>query len=83
MDQFGFELGTLRQCLNLPLTTRLGFPGGAVVKTLPANVGDVRDKGSIPGWGTSREEGNGCPLQYSALENSVDCIIHGVAKSRT
>ena len=37
----------------------------------------------IPGLGRSSGEGNGCPLQYSGLENSKDCIIHGVAKSQT
>ena len=38
--------------------------------------------GSIPGSGRSAAEGKGCPLQYSGLENSMDCIGHGVAKSR-
>ena len=59
------------------------FPGGAVVKNLPANAGDARDVGLIPGSGRSSGEGNGYPLQYSGLENSVDCIVHGVAKSQT
>ena len=49
-----------------------GFPGGAVVKNPPANVGDARDTGSIPGWGRSPGEGNGNPLQYFCLENSMD-----------
>jgi len=44
------------------------------------NVGDL---GSIPGSGRSPGEGKGYPLQYSGLENSMDCIVHGVAKSRT
>ena len=39
--------------------------------------------GSIPSFGRSPGEGKGCPLQYSDLENSMDCIVHGVAKSRT
>ena len=39
-----------------------------VVKNLPANAGDIRDAGSIPGWGRSPGEGNGNPLQYSCLE---------------
>ena len=39
--------------------------------------------GSIPGSGRSLGEGNGYPLQYSGLENSMDCIAHGVTKSRT
>ena len=44
-----------------------GFPGGTVVKNLPANA---RDLGSIPGSGRSHGGGNGNPLQYSCLENS-------------
>ena len=41
------------------------------------------DLGSIPGLGRSPGEGKGYPLQYSGLENSVDCIVHGVAKRWT
>ena len=41
------------------------------------------DPGLIPGLGRSTGEGIGYPLQYSGLENSMDCIVHGVAKSRT
>ena len=47
----------------------LGFPGGSVVKNLPADAGDP---GLIPGLGRSLKEGNGNPLQYSCLENSMD-----------
>jgi len=47
----------------------LGFSGGSAVKNLPANAGDV---GSIPGSGRCPGEGNGYPLQYSCLENSMD-----------
>ena len=43
-----------------------------VVKDSPANAGDVRDLGVIPGSGRSPVEGNGNPLQYSCLENSMD-----------
>ena len=43
-----------------------------VVKNPPANAGDVRDTGSIPGSGRSPGEGNGNPLQYSSLENPMD-----------
>ena len=57
-----------------------GFPGGSVVKNSPANAGDM---GFIPGLGRSLGEGKGYPLQYSSLENSKDCIVHGVAKSQT
>ena len=65
-----------------------GFPGGAVVKNLPAQAGDARDVGSIPGLGRSPAIGNGNLLQYSCLENSMDrgvwrATVHGIAKSRT
>ena len=43
-----------------------------VVKNLPANARDIRDKGSIPGLGRSLGEGNGKSLQYSCQENSMD-----------
>ena len=51
-----------------------------VVKALPANAGDMRDEGLIPGLGRSPGEGKGYSLQYSSLENSMNCIVHGVAK---
>ena len=47
------------------------------------SVYNVGDPGSIPGLGRASGEGKGYPLQYSGLENSMDCIVHGVAKSRT
>ena len=46
------------------------FPGGIVVKNPPANAGDERDVGMIPGWGRSTGGEHGNPLQYSCLENS-------------
>ena len=49
-----------------------GFPGGASVKNLPANAGDTRDMGFIPGSGRSPGEGNNNPLQYSYPENPMD-----------
>ena len=63
-----------------------GFPSGAVVKNPPANAGDARDKGSIPGWGRSPRVGNGKPLHYSCLKNSMDRgtwwgTVHGLAKN--
>ena len=66
----------------------VGFPGGAVVKNLPAIAEDTRDLGSISGLGRSPKEGNGNPLQYSCLENPMDggawrATVHGVAKSQT
>ena len=65
-----------------------GFPGGSVVKNLPASTGDVGDLGSIPGMGRSLGEGKGYPLQCSCLENLTDrgawpAAVHGVAKSQT
>ena len=50
-------------------TSTLGFPGVSVVKNLPANTGDLS---SIPGSGRSPREGNGNPLQYLCLENSME-----------
>ena len=49
-----------------------GFPGGSVVKDLPASAGDTGDMGLIPGSGGSPGGGNGNPLEYSCLENSMD-----------
>ena len=45
-----------------------------VVKNLPANAGDIRDVGSIPGSGRSPGVGHGNPLQYSCLENPKDRV---------
>ena len=67
----------------LDLLLRKGdFPGGLVVKNLPANAGDL---GLIPGWGRCPGEGNVNPLQYSCLGNPMDrgawqTTIHGVSK---
>ena len=49
----------------------MGFPGGSAAKEIACNG---RDLGSIPGLGRSPGEGNGYPLQYSGLENSMGCI---------
>ena len=54
------------------LFLRPGFPGDSVVKTVPADAGDIRDAGSIPGSGRSPGEGNDNSLQYSYLENPMD-----------
>ena len=56
-----------------------GFPCGSEGKESACNAGDL---GSIPGLGRSPGEGEGYQLQYSDLENSMDCIVHGVAKSQ-
>ena len=55
------------------------FPGSSDSNESGCNVGDL---GSIPGLGQSPGEGNGYPLQYPGLENSTDCIVHGVAKNQ-
>ena len=55
----------------------LGFPCGSAGKESAFNEGDL---GSIPGLGRSPEEGKSYPLQYSCLENSMDCTVHGVAE---
>ena len=60
----------------------MDFPGGSVVKNLPANPGDAS---LIPGSGTSPREGNGNPLQYSCLGNPMDrrawwASVHGIAR---
>ena len=57
-----------------------GFPCGSACKESACNVGDL---GSIPGLGRSPGEGKGYPLQYSGLENRMDCVVHGVAESDT
>ena len=56
----------------------LGFSGGSAGKESSCNAGDL---GSIPGLERSPGEGTSYPLQFSGLENSVDCIVHGVAES--
>ena len=56
------------------------FPGGSAGKEVSYKVGDL---GSIPGLGRSPGEGKGYSLQYSGLENSMDCIVHGVTQSWT
>ena len=64
----------LSDMLNLVLPWlcyRLGFPGGAVEKNLPASAGDTRHRGSIPEPGRSHRVGNGNPPQYSCLENPM------------
>ena len=62
--------------------TRLlsNFPCGSAGKESACNAADL---GSIPGMGRPPGEGKGYPLQYSGLENSMDCIVHGVAEPDT
>ena len=63
---------------RLPTLVFLGFPSGSAGKESTCNM---RDLGPIPGLGRSFGEGNGYPFQYSGLENSMNSIVHGVAKS--
>ena len=74
----GWEDPWRRDRLSAPVF--LGFPGGSAGKESAHNEGDL---GSIPELGRSPGEGKGYPLQYSGLENSMDRIVHGVAKSQT
>ena len=72
------------QNMYLPVGFLSGLPGGAEGKASARNAGDL---GSIPGSGRSPGEGNGNPLQYSCLENSMEgeawwAAVHGVTKSR-
>jgi len=60
-----------------PINHSLGFPGGSTGKEHTCNAGDLS---SIPGLGISPEERNDYLLQYSELKNSIDCIVHGVAR---
>ena len=75
---------TLKVSLHL-ISLHLSFPCGSVGKESTCKAGDP---GLIPGWGRSSGEGNGNPLQYSCLENSMErrvwwTVVHGVAKSHT
>ena len=74
VNHFRFLLLGSIKCL------KWGFPCGSAGKESACNVGDL---GLIPGLGRSPGEGKGSPLQYSGLENSMDCTVNGVTKSRT
>ena len=76
---FNLCWSTFLKCLwisNIPL----GFSGSSAGKESACSAGDPS---SIPGLGRPPGEGKGYPLQYSGLENSMDCIVHGVTKSQT
>ena len=64
----------------IPAPITLGFPCGSAGKE---STRIVEDLSLIPGLERSPEEGKGKILQYSGLENAMDCIVHGVAKSQT
>ena len=63
---------------RLPTPVFLDSPCGSAGKESASNAGDL---GSVPGLGRPPGEGKGYPLQYYGLENSMDCIVHGVAES--
>ena len=65
---------------NREFTPYWGFLGSSAGKEFASCAGDP---GLIPGSGRYPGEGKGYPLQYSGLENSKDCRVHGVAKSQT
>ena len=71
---FSFDV-ELQRCMVC-----MGFPDSSAGKESACNAGDP---GLIPGLGRSAGEGKGYPLQYPGLENSMDCIVHGIAKSQT
>ena len=78
----------IKQIRNIYTLYKLAFLMALVVKNLPANAGDTRDSGLIPGLERSPGGGNGNPLQYSCLENPMDrgawqATVYRVAKSRT
>ena len=77
---FNSRVGKIWRKDRLPTPVFLGCPGGSISKEFSCNAGDL---GLIPRLGRSPGERNGNPLQYSGLENCMDCIVHGVAKSWT
>ena len=90
-SRWGFFLSVTGRYWSFPSfrmnTGRLGFPGGSVVKNLPANAGDAEDASSFPGPGRNPGVGKRFLLQYSCLENSMDreawwAIVHGVTNSQ-
>ena len=87
MAETNSKLLTVLHITELYCSYSEGFPGGAVVKNLPANAGDSRDSNLIPGLGRYLGVGNGNPLRYSCLGNPTDrgacAAVHGVAKSLT
>ena len=66
----GLERAGLHDGINVLIRRDISFPGGSVVKNPPANAGDIRDVGSIPGSGRFPGKGNGNPLHYSPGKNT-------------
>ena len=81
IPRFNYWVGKIRwKWDRLPTPALQGFLCGSAGKEPACNVGDLD---LIPGLGRSPKERKGYPLQYSGLENSKDCTVHGVAKIRT
>ena len=83
-----FSMGETQPQVIIFLLQVMGFPGGAVVKNLPANAEDAREASSVPGSGRSPGGGNGNLLQFSCLENPTDggtwqTTVHNVAELDT
>ena len=78
MDSWVWKIRWRRD--RLPTPVFLDFPGGSAGKESAHNAGDL---GSVPELGRSPGEGKDYSLQYPGLENSMDCIVCGVAKGRT
>ena len=74
------DTNTNTQAVCVCVCVCVHFPCDSAGKESACNVGDL---GSIPGLGRSPGEGKGYPLQYSGLENTMNCILRGVAKSWT
>ena len=77
---FCFPTTDLYDHLHIHIACMMGFPCGSAGKESACTVGAL---GSIPGLEGSPGEGNSYPLQCSGLENSMDCVVHAVAKSQT
>ena len=83
MQEIQFDSWVRKICWRrdrLPTPAFLSFPCGSAGKESTCNEGDL---GLIPGLGRSLGEGKGYPFQYSGLENSMNCIVHGATKSWT
>ena len=80
LSDYREKYGSISMSFWTWLIWSMGFHCGSAGEESPCNSGDL---GLIPGLGRSPGEGKDYPPQYSGLENSMDCIVHGVAKSQT
>ena len=77
--EFNYEQVQFEMAIRISIG-RWGLPWVSADKRIHLQCGSL---GSIPGLGNSPGEGKGYPLQYSGLENSMDCIVHGITMSQT